>query len=171
MPAAERARRGLPLLAGLLLLLGGAGAACAAGENGVTAAMPEHSVAAGAEETHPPLRLRPGRPEIVRLEEPVGDVAVKGTRKQLTAIAYGSKTVALFPGRAGASHITIRGKDGRPIMSRYVFIAELGSKYLRIRHACGKKAPSRACGGVRVYYCTNVCYETHVMELPQAALR
>ncbi len=123
--------------------------------------MPEFTIAA-ATETHAPVRLRPGKPQIIRLDARIGSVAVEGMSERVTAVGYDEKSVALVPRNIGVSHLTVFDKDGAPLMARYVVVAEAPTKYIRIRQTC-KKAGVANCEKIQVYYCPNLCYETRIV--------
>jgi hypothetical protein len=122
--------------------------------------MPVHAVAA-APETHVPFRLKPGKYQTVTLDAEAGDITTDDHPEIVTGVPYGHNQVALYPHKPGAAHITIRDKRGAPIMSRYVVVADPEVKYIRL--AKGDKTS--------VYYCPNMCYETHIVVPPKTAAK
>lgn len=133
----------------------------AASHPALTATMPEHTLFS-APETHLPLRLRPGKAQVVRLDSEVGDVTVDDMPKNITAVVYEKTSIALVPHNPGAAHFTVFGKDGKPLMARYVVIAENAQKYARIHQTC-RKETDVDCEKTYVYYCPNLCYKTHIV--------
>jgi hypothetical protein len=124
-------------------------------------AMPEYTLFS-APETHLPLHLKPGKPQIVHLDTEVTDVTVDDKPSQVAAVVYSKTSIALFPRDAGAAHITARGKDGTPVMARYVVISPPAEKYVRLHHTC-RKENDAACENTYVYYCPNLCYRTRIV--------
>ena len=125
--------------------------------------MPEYAIFS-APETHMPVRLRLGKPQIVHLDAAVGDVTVDGLPQNVTAVAYGEKSIVLIPHNLGAAHITILGKNGEPLMARYaIVVAVAADKYVRIHQTC-KKTTGADCEKKHVYYCPNLCYETRLVN-------
>lgn len=125
-------------------------------------AIPEHTLFI-AEETDTPLRLKPRKPIVVRLDKEVSKVTVDDKPAHVTAVVYDRTSIALIPKGAGAAHITVYGKNGDPIMARYVIIADPAEKYIRLRQTC-RKGGGISCERERVYYCPNLCYETRLVE-------
>jgi hypothetical protein len=127
-------------------------------------AMPEYTILS-APETDIPLRLKISafkKPQMVHLDSEVGEVAVDGMPIHVTAVKYDGKSIALFPRSPGVSHITVFGKNGAPIMARYVIVADPAKKYIRLRLTC-KKETDAGCRKSAVYFCPNLCYETRLV--------
>jgi hypothetical protein len=112
-----------------------------------------------APETHIPIRLRPGKPQVVHLEAEAGDVTVDDMPGNVSAVIYGPKSIVLFPRAAGGAHFTVLGKNGETLMARYVVINGPPQKYFRLRQVC-REGAAAGCAKDRVYYCPNLCYET-----------
>jgi hypothetical protein len=116
-----------------------------------------------AAETHPPLRLRPRKPQLVRLPREAGNIKVQEMSGRISAVSYGDKSIAIVPSNAGSAHITVTDSKGAVVMARYIIVVDdPAQKYIRIRQTCGQ-TPSEGCEKARVYYCPNLCYETHVV--------
>lgn len=124
--------------------------------------MPRYTVQPAAE-THLPLRIRPVKYQVVRLESDIGRVVVDDQPSRLTAVPYGRNAVALFPKAKGAAHVMVTARNGEVLMARYVIIGDSSEKYIRLHHTCGK-GTVRPCEKTLVYYCPDQCYQTHVMS-------
>jgi Flp pilus assembly secretin CpaC len=124
-----------------------------------------------APETDLPIRLRPKKPQVVHLNSEVGDVKVDDMPSNVSAIIYGKNSVVLFAHNIGGAHFTVFGKDGSPLMARYVIVSNPGEKYARILLAC-KNAGDIDCDKTHVYYCPNLCYKTRIVSAvpPNAAI-
>lgn len=152
---------GIATAAALLVSLVGA----AYGATTTTSDMPEVTLKP-ATDTHQPIRLKPSKPHLIKLEYDIGDVTVDDQPQDLAAFAYDARTLALFPKqKSGGAHVVVLGKGGEKLMSRYVFISEPGQKYIRVREPAASDAQANL---DRVYFCPNLCYETHLVAPPPA---
>lgn len=132
-------------------------------------ATPEHKVEAAAE-THLPIRLKPGKYQVVELSGEFGHATVDDTPANVTVVPYSHNSAALYPKGEGASHVTIYGKDGAVLMARYVMVAAPEQRYIRLHEVC-RPGTGPACDKTIVYYCPNFCYETHVISPPREAAK
>lgn len=124
--------------------------------------MPEYTLLS-APETALPVRVKPGKPETIHLDEDAARVIVDQKPKNMSAIIYDSRSIVLFPHKtAGGAHFTVFGKDGKPIMARYAVIDNPGKKYIRLHQVCGTGHDS-SCQKTNVYFCPNFCYETKLV--------
>ncbi|MEZ0262238.1 MAG: hypothetical protein ACAH80_14615 [Alphaproteobacteria bacterium] len=114
-------------------------------------------------ETHQPLRLKFGKPSLLQLDADIGEVRVDAAPANVVAFANGPRTVALFPKKPGAAHVVIRDKNGQPMMERYVFVVDPLKKYVKLDQPCPDNAKASC---QKIYFCPNLCYQTHVVEPP-----
>lgn len=164
MSPIKTALASISVLSGILLAVLCISHVSAAPPASVSAAIPdipEHAVFT-AEETHIPLRLKPRKPQVVHLDAEVGDVTVDDLPENVSAVIYHEKSIALIPRNPGAAHITVFGKSGNILMSRYIVIAEPEQKYIRLRKTCRNKTVA-TCEKTHLYYCPNYCYETRLI--------
>jgi hypothetical protein len=112
------------------------------------------------EETHPPIRLTPDKPQIVNLDTDASSVIV-GNPTHLNAIMDTTRSLVLVPRDPGATHLTVMGQNGKPIMERYVIIGAPTQKYIRIRRDCAGMPGT--CEPESVYYCPDMCHETGIL--------
>lgn len=122
--------------------------------------MHEYAIVAAAE-THQPLRVKNGKPVLMQTEADIGSVTVDAGKA--VAFAQGPKTVAVFPKGLGASHVVVRDKEGQVAMARYVFSVDPAKKYVKLKQPCADNAGA-ACE--RIYFCPNLCYQTHIVAPP-----
>ncbi|HTK84447.1 MAG TPA: pilus assembly protein N-terminal domain-containing protein [Patescibacteria group bacterium] len=113
------------------------------------------------EETHPPIRLTPDKPQIVNLDTDASSVIV-GNPAHLNAIMDTTRSLVLVPRDPGATHLTVMGQNGKPIMERYVIVGAPAQKYIRIRRDC-TGVPGSSCEPESVYYCPDMCHETGIL--------
>ena len=126
------------------------------------AAAPEYDISEG-EETHPMIRLTPDKPQIVHLDSDARSIIV-GNPAHLNAIMDSVRSIVLIPRDPGATHLTVIGQNGKPIMERYVIVASPADKYIRIRRNCnGAGLNSNNCAPTSIFFCPDMCYETKVM--------
>lgn len=130
---------------------------------------PQHQINL-ANETDLPLRLKPGKYQVVPINAEFGSATVDDGAAKLTIVPYSKNSVAFYPHGEGAAHAVIYGKDGKVIMARYVVIADPSKQYIRLRENC-KKPGDANCGRTLVYYCPNFCYETRVINPPPALVQ
>lgn len=112
------------------------------------------------EETHPPIRLTPDRPQIVNLDSDASSVIV-GNPQHLNAVMDTTRSLVLIPRDPGATHLMVMGQNGKPIMERYVIVGAPTQKYIRIRRDCTGAANN--CEPESVYYCPDMCHETGIL--------
>lgn len=109
--------------------------------------------------THPPLRLTMDQSEIIRLDENAGSVII-GNPLHVSVLADSARTLVAVPQAAGASHITVLGKDGNVIMRRNVIVGSPKEKYIRIRQSCfGEFNEEAGCVPTQTYYCPAMCHQ------------
>jgi hypothetical protein len=124
--------------------------------------VPEHTVTAGAE-TDLPLRLRPKKYLVLDFKQEFGHATVDDNPGKVTVVPYGPRSVAIYPHEEGAAHVTIYSRSGEVLMARYVVVATLEKKYVKLHEVC--KAGAN-CGRTVTYYCPNLCYQTRVAVAP-----
>ena len=112
------------------------------------------------EETHPMIRLTPDKPQIVNLDGDAVSVIV-GNQAHLNAVMDTTRSLVLIPRDPGATHLTVMGQNGKPIMERYVIVASPSEKYIRVRRDC--TGVGNNCEPVSVYYCPDMCHETGIL--------
>lgn len=122
--------------------------------------MHEYAIPPGAE-THQPLRVKNGKPALMQVEFDIGSVTVDAGKA--VAFANGPRTVAVFPKSLGASHMVVRDKSGQVVMARYVFAVDPAKKYVKLKQACANDAKASC---QRIYFCPNLCYQTHIVDPP-----
>jgi len=159
--------RFLPFIFGVLLFIFGHTSSMAAdgAPSPSLANIPEHTLHS-APETDLPIRLKLSKkPQFLHLNADVRDVTVDedGKPAHISAVRYDSRSIALLGRSKGAAHITVFGKNGAPIMSRYVIVADPTDKYIRMHLTCKKGDPT-PCDKTRIYFCPNFCYETQVIR-------
>jgi hypothetical protein len=152
-----------PLLFALFLLAPCTGFAAPAAAPATVTKMPEHTVFL-APETHTPIRVKPRKPQVVHLDADIGRTVVDDKPGSVSIITYGSRSVVLFPhSKQDTAHITIFGKDGKPLMARYVVIEDPNNKYIRMHQVCKKGQDDAECKKTNIYYCPNLCYKTQLV--------
>jgi Flp pilus assembly secretin CpaC len=163
MPPEAAARRRLISPAAALAFLAVLAAQPAQAVNHVfdSSNVPEHTVTAGPE-TDLPLRLRPKKYLVLDLKQEFGHAAVNNP-ENVTVVPYGPRSVAVYPHKEGAAHITIYGRSGEVLVARYVVVATIEKKYVKLRETC-KEGPN--CARTVTYYCPNLCYQTRVAMSP-----
>ena len=115
MRGSKRALFALAALCCAALLAVGRAPAAPASDTAFPAPMPEHEVAA-APEMQLPLRVKPGKYQVVRLGVPIGDIHVDAAPAHITAVKYDKTSVALFPhGTGGVSHVTVKDASGKEL--------------------------------------------------------
>ena len=124
--------------------------------------MPEYTLLS-APETGLPVRIKPGKPEIIHLKEDAGRVAIDDGPKNISAVIYDNRSIVLFPHSVnGGAHFTVFGRNGKPFMARYAVIGNPDKKYIRVHQAC-KTGHDPSCENDSVYFCPNLCYETQLI--------
>lgn len=119
----------------------------------------EYNVA-GAEETHPPVRLTPDRTEMVHLDDDANSIIV-GNPAHVNVLMNNSRTLLLAPREPGATQLTVLNASGKVIMQRHVIVSGPKENYVRIRRTCLNGASN--CQPTTVYYCPDICHNVQML--------
>lgn len=121
--------------------------------------MPLYRLPPTAGDTDPVMRLSTLKPVRLHLGAEAKSASVEGDSAGMRVVIYGVKSVVLWPRRNGAAHITVRGGDGKIIMTRGVVVGDARKKYIRIAENCVK---GKSCAAPRIYYCPALCFPAHL---------
>lgn len=118
-----------------------------------------------AEETCDMLYLIVNKSRVLHLDSDVKSVRINDPERLIVFIKDPRTLYVLAKEKKGIAHFTALDKNGKTVMARYVIIKESKSRYVRARILCPEKKKDAACGKIRLYYCTNQCYETYIMRV------
>jgi hypothetical protein len=116
------------------------------------------------EETHPMMRLMPGKAIVIHLDRPVKKVLIDNKKRLGVYLSDPQTLKVLARQEKGIVHFSTLDGDGQVVMARYVVISDSGPGYFQAKMVCSKEVTDASCSVSRLYFCTNECFETKIID-------